>query len=167
MTRNATKLTLAGAIGSILAPAVFAQELEEIVVTATRRAESLLDVPISVTAITGEAILDHGFSDMEDLSTFIPNLYMRDSFTGQNIRIRSIGTSTGNEAFEQAVAQFHDGVYYARDNLSQNGFYDLERVEIVRDPQPTAIRYLATRIRRFRALKSTLQLARAGLVAVP
>lgn len=134
---KATKLTLAGAIGSILAPGVFAQELEEIVVTATRRAESLIDVPISVTAITGESILEMGFSDMEDLSTFIPNLYMRDGFTGQSIRIRGIGTSTGNEAFEQAVAQFHDGVAYTRDNLSQNGFYDLERVEVVRGPQPT------------------------------
>ena len=132
-----SKVTLAGAIGLVLTPTVFAQQLEEIVVTATRRVENLQDVPISVTAVTGEAILRGGFSDMEDLSIFVPNLYMRDQFTGQSIIIRGIGTSTGNEAFEQAVAQFHDGVYYARDNLGQNSFYDLERVEVVRGPQPT------------------------------
>ena len=131
------RTTLAGALASMLAVPVAAQQLEEIVVTATRRAESLQDIPISVATITGEAILEGGFSDMEDLSAFVPNLYMRDGFTGQRIQIRGIGTSTGNEAFEQAVAQFHDGVYYARDNLGQNSFFDLERVEVVRGPQPT------------------------------
>ena len=122
--------------GLMAAPPAFAQ-LEEIIVTATRRAESLQDVPISVTAVTGETILEGGFSDMEDLSAFVPNLYMRDSFTGQRLAIRGIGTDTSNEAFEQAVAQFHDGVYYGRDNLGQNAFFDLERVEVVRGPQPT------------------------------
>ena len=52
-----SKVTLAGAIGLVLTPTVFAQQLEEIVVTATRRVENLQDVPISVTAVTGEAIL--------------------------------------------------------------------------------------------------------------
>jgi iron complex outermembrane recepter protein len=127
---------VSAALASAAAPA-FSQGLEEIVVTATRRAQSLQDVPISVTAVTGELIQDGGFSDMEDLAAFIPNLQMRDAFTGQAIYIRGIGTSTGNEAFEQAVAQFADGVYYGRDNLSQNAFFDLERVEVVRGPQPT------------------------------
>lgn len=122
--------------GLMAAPPAFAQ-LEEIIVTATRRAESLQDVPISVTAITGEAIQVGGFSDMEEVSVFVPNLYMADTFTGQVLAVRGIGTSPGNEAFEQAVAQFHDGVYYGRDNLGQNGFFDLERVEVVRGPQPT------------------------------
>ena len=62
---------------------------------------------------------------------------MRDAFTGQSLIVRGIGTSTGNEAFEQAVAAFSDGVYYGRDNLSQGAVFDLERVEVVRGPQPT------------------------------
>jgi outer membrane receptor protein involved in Fe transport len=111
--------------------------LEEILVTAQRREQSLQDVPISVTAITGEAIEEGGFSDVEDLSIFVPNLFMRDAFTGQSLIVRGIGTSTGNEAFEQAVAAFSDGVYYGRDNLSQGAVFDLERVEVVRGPQPT------------------------------
>ena len=121
------------------AHAYFAQSegLEEILVTAQRREQSLQDVPISVTAVTGEQIEQGGFSDVEDLSIFVPNLFMRDAFTGQSLIVRGIGTSTGNEAFEQAVAAFSDGVYYGRDNLSQGAVFDLERVEVVRGPQPT------------------------------
>jgi iron complex outermembrane receptor protein len=111
--------------------------LEEILVTAQRREQSLQDVPISVTAVTGEQIEEGGFSDVEDMSIFVPNLFMRDAFTGQSLIVRGIGTSTGNEAFEQAVASFSDGVYYGRDNLGQGAVFDLERVEVVRGPQPT------------------------------
>ncbi len=136
-----SKRLLAVAVAAALMPSarLLAQGegLEEILVTAQRREQSLQDVPISVTAITGEAIEQGGFSDVEDLSIFVPNLFMRDAFTGQSLIVRGIGTSTGNEAFEQAVAAFSDGVYYGRDNLSQGAVFDLERVEVVRGPQPT------------------------------
>jgi outer membrane receptor protein involved in Fe transport len=136
-----SKRLLAAAVAAAVLPStrVVAQSegLEEIFVTAQRREQSLQDVPISVMAVTGEAIEEGGFSDVEDLSVFIPNLFMRDAFTGQAIIVRGIGTSTGNEAFEQAVAAFADGVYYGRDNLSQGAVFDLERVEVVRGPQPT------------------------------
>jgi outer membrane receptor protein involved in Fe transport len=136
-----SKRLLASTIAAALVPsaAVVAQSegLEEILVTAQRREQSLQDVPISVTAVTGEAIEQGGFSDVEDLSIFVPNLFMRDAFTGQSLIVRGVGTSTGNEAFEQAVAAFSDGVYYGRDNLSQGAVFDLERVEVVRGPQPT------------------------------
>lgn len=134
---NLVRLTVVSILAGLMAaPPAFAQ-LEEIIVTATRREESLQDVPISVTALTGVALQEGGFSDMDDLSIFIPNLYMRDTFVGQRLAIRGIGTSPSNEAFEQAVAQFHDGIYYGRDNLGQNTFFDLERLEVVRGPQPT------------------------------
>ncbi len=126
-----------GLAGVVAAPVAFAQQLEEIIVTATKRETSLQDVPISVTAVMGEAILQGGFSDIEDLSAFIPNLQIRDGFTGQAMRIRGVGSDPGNEAFEQGVAQFHDGVYYGRDTLNQNLFFDMQRVEVVRGPQPT------------------------------
>src|SRR5688572_26238258 len=112
------------------------QGLEEIIVTATRREENLQDVPIAVTVVTGEIIGEGGFADIEDLSAFLPNLVVQDGFQGQAITVRGIGTDPRNEAFEQAVAQFSDGVYYGRDNLSLGGLFDLERVEVVRGPQP-------------------------------
>lgn len=122
---------------SMLASPLNAQEvLDEITVTAQKREQNLQDVPISILAITGAEIQAGGFESMEDLATFVPNLFMSDDLTGQNLFMRGVGTTVANEAFEQAVAQFHDGVYYGRDNLSQNGFFDLERVEVARGPQP-------------------------------
>jgi iron complex outermembrane receptor protein len=139
--KRPSKCVLATAVAVALVPGArsWAQGsvLEEILVTAQRREQSLQEVPISVVAITGQAIQQGGFSDVEDLAVFVPNLFMRDAFTGQSIIVRGIGTSTGNEAFEQAVASFSDGVYYGRDNLSQGAVFDLERVEVVRGPQPT------------------------------
>jgi outer membrane receptor protein involved in Fe transport len=125
-----------GLLSCVVASTGFAQGLEEIIVTATRREENLQDVPISVTVVTGEAIHDGGFADFEDLSVFLPNVVISDGFQGQTLLIRGIGTDTRNEAFEQAVAQFSDGVYYGRDNLVLSGLFDLERVEVVRGPQP-------------------------------
>jgi len=130
------RLAFSGAISVALAWPVFGQGLEEIVITATRREENLQDVPIAVTVVTGAAIQEGGFADIEDLSAFLPNMTIQDGFQGQALTIRGIGTDPRNEAFEQAVAQFSDGVYYGRDNLSLGGLFDLERIEVVRGPQP-------------------------------
>jgi len=133
---NKAKYLLPSILMTVFAvPTSFAQ-LEEVTVTAQKREESLQDVPISIMAVTGDSILEGGYSDMQEVSEFIPNLKMTDGFIGQEISIRGVGTANGNEAFEQAVAQFHDGVYYGRDNLGQNAFFDLERVEVVRGPAP-------------------------------
>jgi outer membrane receptor protein involved in Fe transport len=126
-----------GAAAVVLAAPVLAQgALEEIVVTATRREENLQDVPIAVTVVTGTAIQEGGFADIEDLAAFLPNVTIQDGFQGQALTVRGIGTDPRNEAFEQAVAQFSDGVYYGRDNLALSGLFDLERIEVVRGPQP-------------------------------
>ncbi|HEY5567822.1 MAG TPA: TonB-dependent receptor [Gammaproteobacteria bacterium] len=127
-----------GALSCGVAESVLAQRqgLEEIIVTATRREESLQDVPISVTVATGAFIQEGGYSDMEDLTAFLPNLGINDGFQGQSMSIRGVGTDTRNEAFEEAVAQFADGVYYGRDSLVLGGLFDLERIEVVRGPQP-------------------------------
>ena len=133
---NYAKVALCIVLTLVIASSPSAQVLEEIIVTAQKREQNLQDVPISILAITGADIATGGFSDMEDLSAFVPNLFMSDTLVGQNLVIRGIGTTVANEAFEQAVAQFHDGVYYGRDNMSQNSFFDLERVEVIRGPAP-------------------------------
>ncbi|HCP50737.1 MAG TPA: TonB-dependent receptor, partial [Gammaproteobacteria bacterium] len=91
------------------------EAIEEIIVTAQKREQNLQDVPLSILAISGEDIQVGGYENMEDLATFVPNLFMSDALTGQNLFMRGIGSTVANEAFEQAVAQFHDGVYYGRD----------------------------------------------------
>ena len=136
--KSIVRFAVVGALPGVTASPALAQDqgLEEIVVTATRRTESLQDVPIAVTVVSGQAIQEGGFADVEDLSAFLPNVAISDGFQGQTLLIRGIGTDTRNEAFEQAVAQFSDGVYYGRDNLVLGGLFDLERVEVVRGPQP-------------------------------
>ena len=108
--------------------------LEEIIVTAQKRRESLQDVPISITAVSGEKMAEAGVFKIEDLQTFTPNLSMSETGISTQIYIRGIGTGN-NQGFEQSVGQYVDGVYYGRQQLLRMPFLDLERVEVLRGPQ--------------------------------
>jgi outer membrane receptor protein involved in Fe transport len=120
-------------------PSVSAQDLmlEEVVVTAQKRAESLQDVPIAVTAFSGEKILEAGIFGMEDLTSYVPNVTMFSSPGGGSpgrIFIRGIGS--GNLAsFEQSVGSFIDGVYAGRTRQYLIPFVDIGSVEVLRGPQ--------------------------------
>jgi outer membrane receptor protein involved in Fe transport len=108
--------------------------LEEIIVTSQLRAESLQDVSVSVSAVTGDKLMEAGISKIEDLQSFVPNLTMSETGIGTNIYIRGIGSGI-NQGFEQSVGMYVDGVYYGRAQLSRAPFLDLERVEVMRGPQ--------------------------------
>ena len=114
-----------------------AQELalDEVVVTAQKRTESLQDVPISVSALSGERIRDTQITNLEDLTTFIPNFSMNQTGISNNITIR--GVSSGiNSGFEQSVGMYVDEVYYGRGQLARSPLFDLNSVEVLRGPQP-------------------------------
>jgi iron complex outermembrane recepter protein len=108
--------------------------LEEVVVTAQKRAESLQDVPISVSAVGGEKLSDAGIEKVEDLTLYVPNIHMTETGVSTQLRIRGIG-SGNNSGFEQSVGQYVDGIYYGRQQLIRAPFLDLERVEVLRGPQ--------------------------------
>jgi len=108
--------------------------LEEIVVTAQKRVESLQDVPISVSAIDGDKIAEAGIENLQDLSAYVPNLKVVEGGLVPQMFIRGIG-SGGNQGFEQSVATYADGVYYGRSLQSRSAFMDLQRVEVLRGPQ--------------------------------
>jgi iron complex outermembrane receptor protein len=108
--------------------------LEEVIVTATIRAESLQDVPVSVNAISGDKMMEAGISKVEDLQAYVPNLTMTETGIGTNIYIRGIGSGI-NPGFEQSVGMYFDGVSYGRAQLSRAPFLDLARVEVLRGPQ--------------------------------
>lgn len=121
--------------GSMLsAGTVQAQMLEEVVVTAQKRVESLQDVPISITAVSGDKMAENGVFKIEDLQTFTPNLSMTETGISTQIYIRGIGTGN-NQGFEQSVGTYVDGVYYGRQQLLRMPFLDLERIEVLRGPQ--------------------------------
>jgi iron complex outermembrane recepter protein len=112
--------------------------LEEVVVTAQKRAENVQDVPISVTAFSGETLKAAGIQDVRDLRRLTPSLYLATSSNTSNTRImmRGIGTS-GNTAVEPSVAAFVDGVYVPRIGSLLAGLNDIGSVEVLRGPQGT------------------------------
>ena len=113
-----------------------AGELEEIVVTAQKRAESVADVPISISVVTGTQLTSYGINNLEQLAYSVPNLKITQTALANRIAIRGIA-SGDNKGFEQSVAMFVDGIYYGRDQLVRLPLVDLARVEVLRGPQPT------------------------------
>jgi iron complex outermembrane recepter protein len=123
------------AVGLCANPAAFAAPaLEEVLVTATLRTESLQDVPVSVNAMAGEKMQEAGIDKIEDLQAYVPNLSMSETGIGTNIYIRGIGSGI-NPGFEQSVGMYFDGVSYSRAQLTRAPFLDLARVEVLRGPQ--------------------------------
>jgi len=113
---------------------VHAQMLEEIVVTATKRAESLQDVAISIQAVGGEAIAEFGITNFEQIN--VPGFKVPRAGMGDNIFMRGIGSGP-NLGFEQSVPIYMNGLYFGRGRGSRAGFMDLARIEVVKGPQPT------------------------------
>ena len=126
--------------GAIMALAAFSSSLtqaamlEEVVVTAQKRAQSLQDVPISVSVTSGEQLENFAIAGMEELSSSIPNVTIAENATQDSITIRGIG-SGANHGFEQSVGTFIDGVYFGRGRSSRSPFLDVERVEVLKGPQ--------------------------------
>jgi iron complex outermembrane receptor protein len=130
---------LAIALAAVPVPSL-AQEagvdiLEEIIVTAQRREESLRDVPLSVEAVSGEKLQDVGIVRLDDLKSYVPNLQVTETGIANNFYIRGIGSGL-NQGFEQSVSIYADGIYRGRGHQSRMPFLDLERVEVLRGPQP-------------------------------
>ncbi len=115
-------------------PSSVAAVLEEVIVTAQVREQSLQDVPVSVSAMSGEKMMEAGINRMEDLQAYVPNLTVTESGISTDIFIRGIGTGM-NQGFEQSVGMYVDGIYYGRAQLARAPFLDLARVEVLRGPQ--------------------------------
>ncbi len=113
-----------------------AGKLQEIIVTAQKRAESLQDVSVSVTALSGEKLSDFGIARLEEITAYIPNFVMSETGIGTTIYIRGIGSGI-NQGFEQSVGMYRDGIYYGRAQLARAPIFDMERVEVLRGPQVT------------------------------
>ena len=116
-------------------------QLEEIVVTAQKREQSLQDVPISITAVTAETLTANLVDDVYDLQATIPSLQVQavdPPAAGTAFSLRGLGNSVFNMGFDPAVATFVDGVYRSRSGLiTATDFLDLERVEVLKGPQGT------------------------------
>lgn len=109
--------------------------LEEVIVTAQKREQSLQDVPIAVAAMSGEKISDIGITGLEELTLFIPNVNINQGQATSNLFIRGVGSGT-NAGFEQSVGLYIDGIYSGRGQLARVPLtLDLQRVEVLKGPQ--------------------------------
>ena len=120
--------------------AVFAAELEEVVVTATKRAVSQQDVPVAVTGITSDALDKRGITETTDLSGSAPNLVVSSPFGRAQPNFSIRGISVANEYNSNAASPI--GVYINEDYKQfrpTHGMqlFDLDRVEVIRGPQGT------------------------------
>ena len=139
--------SVAAAVAAILAGGAQAQDVgvpgaaaavEEIVVTAQRREESLQDVPLSVQAFTGETLVEAGVNSVLDLPRLAPNFNAMRGTQTANVRlsIRGVGASS-NSAIDPSIGTFIDGVYVPRPGSLFGALNDIASAEVLRGPQGT------------------------------
>src|SRR5580700_9120010 len=113
-------------------------QIEEVVVTAQRKAENIQDVPIQVSAFSAEDLAAHQITMAKDLQFATPNVtYTKTNFSGDDFNIRGIGNNVITGGGESGVAVSFDNIYLAGATLNLGAFYDLDRIEVLEGPQST------------------------------
>jgi len=112
--------------------------LEEIIVTATKKAESLQDIAVAVTAFSSGDIQDAGIQTASDVAVLTPSLNINNNISpfATRMSIRGIGTP-GSSFLEPSVGVFVDGVYLNKAGLGVSDLVDIERIEVLQGPQGT------------------------------
>lgn len=127
--------------GQAQEPAGSGALLEEVIVTATKREESIYEVPIAVSAFSEDVIFKQGIVDLTDIGKFVPNMTVTGFSAGHvssiNVFIRGIGIQDHLITTDPGVGVYVDGVYFGR-QVGQNwSLANIERVEVLRGPQGT------------------------------
>jgi len=153
MTQNALKLALISTsmLTTIATPRVaLAQEaqiasvpsaseggIEDIVVTARKRSESIQNIPVAVSAFSEKQIERNDMTSIEKIAAYTPQLTVgrASSGSGAQISMRGIGSNSTSLGIEQSVAVIVDGAYSGQGRVINEGFFDLARVEVMKGPQ--------------------------------
>jgi iron complex outermembrane receptor protein len=109
--------------------------LETIIVTAQKRAENLQEVPISMEVLTAQSLEDHDLTSVRSLQNYVPNLLVEQGGDVEQYFIRGFGSASANDAFDQSVSMYVDGVYAGRNRQFQQPFFDVSQVDVLRGPQ--------------------------------
>jgi iron complex outermembrane recepter protein len=118
-----------------LAPTAGAAELEEVIVTAQRREQSLQEASVAVTAISSERLEAAQINNIEDLQLIVPSVQFGNDFNMAKLTIRGVGSNTSTTGSETGVAMHVDGAVVSRAEAQLTSLFDLERVEVLRGPQ--------------------------------
>lgn len=114
------------------------KEIEVITVTAQKRVENILAVPISIASFNSDSIGKTGIRQLNEIAEFVPNLTMTitNDFSS-SIAIRGVGSASRNIGFDARVGLYLDGVYIGQSPAHNQDLYDFERIEVLRGPQGT------------------------------
>ncbi len=137
MIMKTKKLALAIAVSQFAtlgSATAYSQMLEEVVVTARKKPESLMDAPVAVTVVSGDSMDREGITNLEQLATKVPGLQLGRAAQTSSIYIRGIGSGV-NKGFEQSAGMYVDGIYQVRSRQFTQSMVDLQRVEVLRGPQ--------------------------------
>ncbi|MGB3379884.1 MAG: TonB-dependent receptor plug domain-containing protein, partial [Allopontixanthobacter sediminis] len=139
--RTSARLMLGASVTAVAfggaAPAL--AQVEEIVVTAQKVEENIQDVPIAITAISGDRLAETGTVSLENIGDLVPSVTFRKGTTSANsaIIMRGVGTITFSVAAEPSVSTVVDGVVLSRSGQAFSDLLDIDRLEILRGPQGT------------------------------
>ncbi len=150
MTRKFAQFACGLMACSALTTPAFAQDAEPeaqttrndnvIIVTATRRAQDVQDIPLAVTAISPQQLEAQRVVNIQQIAALAPSFTASQAQLASGsvvLRVRGVGTTSNNIGFESAVGIFIDGAYQARPGVALSEFVDVERVEVLRGPQGT------------------------------
>jgi len=133
----ATAVASAAAVAQVATPST-TEGLTEIIVTAQKRAENLQDVPVAVTALSGDELAARGVTDVQEFSRLVPNMNFSDSYNEVRISLRGLSfEDLATQAGEPRVAYHVDGAYVSEPAAIGGTFFDINRVEVNRGPQGT------------------------------
>jgi iron complex outermembrane recepter protein len=144
MRRSLFAISLVSLFASVSAPALAQTPAEEvsneenIIVTAQKREERQIDVPVTISAVTGNRMREIGVNDLDELANFIPGLNIQEqSANNPGIVIRGITSDSGSAQQGARVTLYYNGVDISRSRGSYQDIYDMERIEVVKGPQAT------------------------------
>jgi iron complex outermembrane recepter protein len=118
-------------------PSTDTSDIPEIIVTAQRRAESLQDVPIAVSAVSAAQLEIQGITSTLDIGRAVPSLIVTQTFGYVLPRIRGVGNSVVGAGYESGVATYIDGVYLAAAPAGLLSLNNIEQIEVLKGPQGT------------------------------
>ena len=126
----------AALIGTLTPTQVRAQTLEEVVVTATKREESVMDVPLAITALSGDFVMSTNLNDVKDLISYTPGVSgnSQDSYIDA-VSVRGVRTQDFGVGGDPSSAFFKNDLYEGRNGAVVTSLYDIDRAEILRGPQ--------------------------------
>jgi iron complex outermembrane receptor protein len=130
------KAVTAAVVTYAISTPVLSQSLEEVIVTATKRSESIQDVPLAITALSGEFVNKVNLDDVKDLVSYTPGVTgnSQDSFIDA-ISVRGVRTQDFGVGGDPSTAFFKNDLYEGRNGSAVTSLYDIDRAEILRGPQ--------------------------------